>query len=137
MEGNETSVRGGELPAASLRAEVFARALCLLPAREQQEEPRGTSPPRKLAPHPLVTDFCVMLRSTPQLAVEIPPPLAAQACRSSFAVATEYSAALKVLQERCAVPVVVLLTCLKHLCLFDDHTAQYFRNDLEGAYALM
>jgi hypothetical protein len=149
-----TEVSIGKLEPAAARAELLAMALCLplpqrLPSQLEQEveaeeeeghieEERAKRKLLKRLPEdPLAVELCSFLHSTPTLAVSLPAPLLARACRSSFPFSIEYAAALKRLREESSsgVPLTAVIGALKHACLTDDTTALLFKDALESIYS--
>ena len=156
----ETDVEVVETAEPAVPAELLAMALCLprnhnrelssiidsprdtgdqaeLPAIEKEIE-RGNRKKlsQRLPENPLAHELCSLLRSTPTLAVTLPPPLLSRACRSSFLLSLEYAAALKKLREdqNTNVPVTAVISALKHVCLINDTTALLFKDALDNVY---
>jgi hypothetical protein len=144
-----------EPASAAMRAELLAMALCLplpqpkFPQKYVQKDAailpqaRGESAgeesakrklTERLPQDPLALELCSLLRSTPSLAISLPSPLLARACRSSYPLSIEYAAALEKLREENTVASTAVISALKQACLFDDTTTLVFKDALNAMY---
>lgn len=139
----------------AVRAEILAMALCVaktdtpkaLISNIAQHRHLGAANAQQAERCPITTnssdtpsgalsqELCAMLQGNPSLAVALPAPLIAQACRASFAVTIEHANALNTLHQQQIVELHVLVNSLRHCCLLNDHTALFFREKLETFYS--
>ncbi len=131
-------------------AELLAMALCIPEFSQVQHPPEGLvrqeerqadkeergkrKLTQRLPQDPFSEKLCSLLRSTPTLAISLPAPLLARACRSSYSLSLEFAAALEKLLEENVVSSTQVIDVLKHACLFNDTTSLLFKEALDTAY---
>lgn len=139
-EGEESTVLEKKV-----RGEVLGMALLLATAstttaKESKEQhlPKqalthlnNSKNKKKVAAAAVERQLVSLIKSSPHLLItSMPPPLIAKVCRVSFQVTSQCADALDALQHEMggAPPPPSLMHTVQHLCLFNDHVSEFFKD---------